>query len=528
VNVRRKLLISQSLNALLVIGVAAIAVVVAQRFDYQLRRVELAYDQRQTITMLAVQAFRYKTAIQAYVGQQRDDRRDIDQSRADVGSTLEELSRQTDKELSFVRAADRARETEELERIAQLKAGLAEIDRLVDRIAGLDRGRQGGEAQRLYALVEQRFGGDISELLAAAMVDEQGEVAEVDADIADIAAARVAFLYVVGACGLAFSLVTGFALYRSLSGPMRRQLAGVRAVRAGNLSYRVQSSGADEFAELAGQFNEMAQNLEDREQRLLGMQSELEQLVRQRTAELESANRRLNYLDRRRLQFLADVSHELRTPVTILRGEAEVTLRMQPGSPEAYREALTSIAKQSKQMGRLIDDLLFLVRSESDMVTFDRQRADLRDIVADAVRDGDLLAKGKGISVIDRLPEHPVWAEVDAQRLRQAALIGIDNAINYSEAGRPVEVSLEAVNGEAVISVLDYGVGVPADELPYVFERFYRVRGSAERRSDGSGLGLSIAKWIAEKHGGSIAMASTPGEQTELTIRLPLQGARAA
>ena len=87
---------------------------------------------------------------------------------------------------------------------------------------------------------------------------------------------------------------------------------------------------------------------------------------------------------------------------------------------------------------------------------------------------------------------------------------------------------MEAVDGRAVISVLDHGAGVPAEELPYIFERFYRVRGGADRRTDGSGLGLSIARWIAEKHGGSIAMTSTPGKQTELTITLPLQGRSAA
>lgn len=527
-NVRTKLLVSQTLNAMLVIAVAAVAVVVAQRFDYQLRRVEVAYDQRQTITMLAVQAFHYKTAVHAFVNEGRGDRRALEQSRDDVRNTLRELSRHTEEELSLIREADRARETEEVGRVARLEAELAEVDRQVGRIIDLDQNGRKDEARRLQVIVEQRFSGEISKILAEAMADEQGEVVEVDANIENIAAARVAFLYVTGLCGLAISLATGFALYRSLSGPMKRLLAGVRAVRAGNLTYRVQSAGADEFAELAGQFNEMAQNLEDRERRLLGMQSELEQQVRQRTSELETANRRLSYLDRRRLQFLADVSHELRTPVTILRGEAEVTLRMQPASQDAYREALTRIAQQSRQMGRLIDDLLFLVRSESDTVAFDRQRVDLREIVADAVRDGDLLAKGKGISVIDRLPEQAVWVKADAQRLRQAALIGIDNAINYSATGLSVEVSLEAVDGRAVISVLDHGAGIPAEELPYVFERFYRVRGGADRRTDGSGLGLSIAKWIAEKHGGSIAMTSTPGRRTELTITLPLQDRSAA
>jgi signal transduction histidine kinase len=139
------------------------------------------------------------------------------------------------------------------------------------------------------------------------------------------------------------------------------------------------------------------------------------------------------------------------------------------------------------------------------------------------VRDGSVLARGKAISVVERLPEYPVWVEADAQRLRQAALIGIDNAINYSAAGQSIEISLGAANGRAVISVLDHGIGVSAEELPYVFERFYRVRSRENRETTGSGLGLSIAKWIAEKHGGSIAMSSIPGERTELRIDLPLQ-----
>jgi two-component system, OmpR family, sensor kinase len=521
-NVRTKLLVSQTLNAILVIGVATIAVAVAQRFDYQLGRAELAYDQRQTITMLAVQTFHYKTAIDTFVAEGPSDARGIEQSRTDVQATLDQLHRQTEQELSFVSTEDRGQETDELERVGQLRAGLGEIDHMVKQIVRLRADGRLDEARQLHEQVEHWFAEELSEILAKAMADEDGEVRKVDSEVADIAAGRVAFLYGTGACALALSLVTGLALYNSISRPMKQLLVGVGALRGGDLEYRVPIGGGDEFAQLAGQFNEMAENLEDRERRLLGIHSKLEQQVSERTSALEAANRRLSYLDRQRLQFLADVSHELRTPVTILRGEAEVTLRMQSDSPGPYREALQRIAEQAKQMGRLIDDLLFLVRSESDTVAFERQRVDLRAIVADAVRDGDVLARHKAISIVERLPEHPVWVEADAQRLRQAALIGIDNAINYSDAGLRVEVSLDTVDGRAVISVLDHGIGVSAEDLPYVFERFYRVRGGANRATSGSGLGLSIAKWIAEKHGGSIAMSSIPGERTELTIDLPL------
>ncbi|MGH6804508.1 MAG: sensor histidine kinase, partial [Methyloceanibacter sp.] len=132
-----------------------------------------------------------------------------------------------------------------------------------------------------------------------------------------------------------------------------------------------------------------------------------------------------------------------------------------------------------------------------------------------------VLAQGKRIAVTEKLPGRPVWVNADAQRLRQAVLIAIDNAIKYSNSESAVEVSLTIGNARAAITVLDYGGGVPAEELPYVFERFYRIRGGAQRRPEGSGLGLPIAKWITEKHDGTISLSSTPGQSTELTIELP-------
>jgi signal transduction histidine kinase len=520
-NVRAKLLISQSLNVILILAVAIVAVIVASRFDYQLRRAELAYDQRQTITMLAVQAFHYKTEIGEFLA---DDRRGPDAlalARRDVQDTLKQLADQTEQELAFVSGEDYAQEIEEGEQLGRLEGSFAAIDPLVDQLIALKQAGSDEGVQQLHRLVQQRFEGEVAGMLARAMADEEQEVAETDARIDQLAARRVAFLIAAGLCALAISLATGFALDRSISGPMRQLLAGVRAIKAGNLQHRVDSRGTDEFAQLGAQFNDMATTLEDRERRLLAARSDLERQVADRTEDLAAANQRLKYLDRRRLLFLAEVSHELKTPVTVLRGEAEVTLRVEPGSPAAYRESLARIAQQAEQMGRLIDDLLFLVRSEADTLTFDRQRTDLRAIVAEAVRDGTVLARSKGVEVIEKLPGQPVWVDADAQRLRQAVLIGIDNAIKYSSADSAIEVSLTGHDERAAIAVLDHGAGVPPEELPYVFERFYRIRGGAKRRPDGSGLGLPIAKWIAEKHDGTISLSSTPGESTRLTIELP-------
>lgn len=527
-NVRTKLLATQSFYVILILGVALVAVVVAQRFDYHVKRAELAYGERQTITMLAVQAFHYKTAIGHALLPGGGRPGDLELARQDVGNTMKQLIRQTEEEVAFVSVEDRPSELEETERLGRLESVFADIDRTVDRMIELREAGSDADARQLQQLLEQRFDGEIAELLATAMADEQLEVAETEARIARLAARRVAFLIAAGMCALAIALIMGAILYRSISRPMRQLLAGVRALRAGSLQHRVSWQGADEFAELASQFNEMAASLEDRERRLLDSRSELERQVAQRTKELEAANQRLKYLDRRRLLFLAEISHELRTPVTVLRGEAEVTLRAEPKSTDGYRESLVRIARQAEQMGRLIDDLLFLVRSEADTIAFDKQRVDLQDVVAEAVRDGTVLARGKGIAVIEKLPNQPIWANADAQRLRQAILIAIDNAVKYSDSDSTIEVSLMSRNGRAAITVLDHGAGVPADEVPYVFERFYRIRRGSHRRTEGSGLGLPIAKWIAEKHEGTISLSSTPGHATELIIELPRSDAGAS
>jgi hypothetical protein len=201
-NVKTKLLVSQTLNAVLVIGVAAIAVVVAQRFNYQVERVEAAYDQRQTITMLAVQTFHYKTAIDKFMAGGPDNGREIERSRSDVEITLKELSRQTEQELSFVGVEDRMQEADESERVGQLRTGLAEIHHMVKRIVELHADGRLDQAQQLYEQVEHWFVDELSIILAKAMADEDEEVRQADSKIADLAAGRIAFLYGTGACAL--------------------------------------------------------------------------------------------------------------------------------------------------------------------------------------------------------------------------------------------------------------------------------------------------------------------------------------
>jgi two-component system OmpR family sensor kinase len=320
---------------------------------------------------------------------------------------------------------------------------------------------------------------------------------------------------------VALCFVAAYLLTRSLLRPIGLLTKGAEAIGRGELDHRIVFESRDELGALAQRFNTMAANQEDQHNRLLDAQTDLERQVDARTEELATANQRLTDLDQQRVQFLADISHELRTPLTALRGEAEIPLR-HGSKPEAiYRDALERIVTLSLEMGRLVDDLVFLSRSETDTIRFEPRRADLVTIIADAVHEGEILARAKGTSVKADCRSEPVWINADPQRLKQALLIVLDNAIKYSPPGQSVTVRMAAADGQAEITVRDSGMGIPPEEVPMVFDRFYRGHNSKASRQLGSGLGLAIAKWLVEKHRGAIALTSEVGAFTEVQIRIP-------
>jgi signal transduction histidine kinase len=142
-------------------------------------------------------------------------------------------------------------------------------------------------------------------------------------------------------------------------------------------------------------------------------------------------------------------------------------------------------------------------------------------IVADAVHDGEILARTNAIAIKADYRTNPIWVTADAQQLKQALVILLDNAIKYSPRGRPVNLSMTVSDGHARITIRDKGLGIPAEEIPKVFERFYRGRSPKASRQPGSGLGLAIAKWLIEKHRGEITLTSEVGSFTEVVVRIP-------
>lgn len=217
--------------------------------------------------------------------------------------------------------------------------------------------------------------------------------------------------------------------------------------------------------------------------------------------------------------FIADVSHELRTPLTILQGNAEVGLSME--SECAHGNVLTKIVQQSRRISRLVEDLLFLARSDSSTLPGDPQPASVETCLRDLVTLSDSLAQERGRS-LQTAVDGEGWVRIDQGRIEQAVLIVVDNAAKYSPADGKITFNATTKSGELCIEIEDQGSGISEEELTLIFERFYRTQKAKAHKQDGTGLGLPIAKAIIEMHGGRIEAANCASGGTRISLCLPL------
>jgi len=238
-------------------------------------------------------------------------------------------------------------------------------------------------------------------------------------------------------------------------------------------------------------------------------------------------NQMLDRLDksfRRVRQFSGDASHELRTPLTILRGETEVTLRWAK-TPEEFRDMLTSNMEEIDRMERIIEGLLTLAKSEVGELTLEMKELSLSDLVQELYLQSRLLCETKNIEVQLLLEvDEEIRIRGDDLRLRQLFLNLISNGMKYTPEKGHMEIVLAMDNGFARVDINDSGIGIPAEHLSHVFDRFYRVDKARNRMDGGTGLGLAIVKWIAEAHGGGITVTSEANKGSSFSVRLPIEG----
>jgi len=284
------------------------------------------------------------------------------------------------------------------------------------------------------------------------------------------------------------TIVVGYFMAKKALKPVDQIRRAAIKISSSNLDERIDIGGRkDELGRLAETFNAMIGRLKD-------------------------AFQRIN-------QFSIDVSHELKTPLTILKGETEVALRKERDKHD-YQVLLMSNLEEIDRMSCIIDDLLLLSKADMKEIKLNVEEVALRDLITDVCMDMKVVADKKNVE-LEASELEDIRLKGDELKLRRMLLNIVENGIKYSQVGGKVSVSSQQNNGYAKIDVKDNGIGISEEDIKYIFDRFYRADPSRKRES-GSGLGLSISRWIAEAHQGSIEVISQPARGSMFTIKLPI------
>ncbi|MBR7188901.1 MAG: HAMP domain-containing protein, partial [Clostridia bacterium] len=311
------------------------------------------------------------------------------------------------------------------------------------------------------------------------------QVQEIYESLRDIQTKILLWLIVVAA---AVMLVNVFVL-RTITRPISELNEGISRMSRGDLSARVNVRGKNEFAGLAAAFNSMSERLEQ--------------------------------LDKSRNQFVSNASHELKTPLSTMKILIETLMYQDPVDPVMTKDFLGDVNKEIDRLNRIVSDLLTLVNIDSGAMKLNLVEVDLSALLQEQVKRLSPLARENGIE-LECSARDSLFVTGDQLKLQQVIYNVIDNAIKYTPRGGEVHCALSRSGRMAVIRIADTGVGIPAEDLPHIFDRFYRVDKARSRETGGTGLGLSIVKQILLSHGGTIVPESTLGKGTTFTIQLPL------
>lgn len=284
-------------------------------------------------------------------------------------------------------------------------------------------------------------------------------------------------------------LVLGSVLFRQIISPLRALSRATLAIAGGELNRRVEVRSNDEIGQLAKSFNQMVENL---------AQSDIQ-----------------------RRNMIADIAHELRTPLTVIQGNLEALI---DGVYELTPDNIAAIHRRTVVLSRLVSDLRDLALAEAGQLRLERKPISLSELVAQVNESLETQAGEKGVTlkIESRDPLPPV--EADEQRIAQVLFNLLANALRHTSTGGTITTSAESRDGRVLVSVRDTGTGIAPEELPHVFERFYRADRSRARTTGGSGLGLTIAKQIVEAHGGQIWAQSWLGAGSTFAFSIPFTG----
>jgi signal transduction histidine kinase len=520
---RTRLLLVGLLSIWLILLLGSLSQWAAGQFQYHFVRSQLAHSVYAEYLRLSAQMyplFKQMLDISATNGEGSGDRAAIARLRRDIEATLDRIRALIAQEV--VHTGTREDEQEELNLLARIER---QIQVILGRIeAELHHKAAGGiqEARaKLAEIMENSVNRDLKQLIDEALGEEKLEMEQTDQ--AGMAILRKLTYAVSGSLAVAIILGLGaiLLLRRRLHQPLENLMQGTQALAGGDLSYRMPVRGHDEFAHVATRFNQMAAEIEQHRRHLESSHKSLEQRVAERTEQLRLANEALARVDNARRRFFADISHELRTPLTVIRGESQFVLRGADKTPDVYKETLQRILDHSEQLSRLVDDLLFIARSDAGAARLERKAVALDKLVGQVCLDAQALANPKGITIESQAAVAEAVVNGDQGRLRQLFLILLDNAVRYSKPSSRIDVLINPSPRGVSVHVRDTGIGIPPAELDLVFERYYRGDNAAALHSDGLGLGLPVAKAIVEAHGGEIAVDSELDRGTTIAVTLP-------
>lgn len=300
------------------------------------------------------------------------------------------------------------------------------------------------------------------------------------------------FMALADLIGILISVFAGHVVGRRALKPIDSITRTAREISSGDLKNRVVVGQADdELSRLAVTFNRMIE--------------------------------RLQISFEKQTQFVSDASHELRTPIAIIQGYADLIGRWGKDDPKVLEESISAIEKETKSMAGLIEQLLFLARGDSDKIRLQKTDFNLRHLLGEVVEESRLVAPRHRFSFS---ADREIFLHADRKLIKQALRALVENSVKYTPEKGSVFISATARNGSAVIEVRDTGIGIAAEEQPKLFDRFYRADKGRSKEKGGSGLGLSIVKWIVEAHMGTVGVDSEPGRGTSVKICLPCSGRR--
>jgi len=527
---RRRLTLVLLLLAAAVVLQGVAAVFAVREAEHQVVRGRVASDILQRFVDLSATKQRLRTWVtQNQIGA-GGDLAERDQLEQRMRTHLQELEALTREAAAIGLAAqDTAEQAARLDALQVLSQSMQTLSTAIRQRPPLSPEVQARLAWDALAEVFEKSNGRDLRLLIAQSIEREKAAMVRERVAADASLARMRALWMGTALMLALgALAATFYFGSGLRRPLHALASGAQALQQGRLEHRIDLPGRDEFADVARSMNAMADELERHRQREDQQRQLLEATVRERTADLHQANESLRRTAVRRRQLLADISHELRTPTTAIRGEAEVTLRGADRPATEYREALGRIVDTSRQLGAVIDDLLAMARSDMETFSLVRQPVGLKRPLMDALGQAAALA---GESNVTLVPEGMLPSQLtvfgDAQRLTQLVLLLLDNAIRYSLPGGQVRWCVQVQGDMLELQVRDEGIGVPPEELSQIFERHFRGSVARRHRASGSGLGLPIARALAQAHGGTLEINSRfagpdAAGSTTAVLRLPL------